>query len=331
MSSILTNVPALAALQTLRTIDKNLEETQGRVSSGLKVQEAADNASYWAISTSMKSDEGALSTVVDALGLGAAKADTTYAGLNQSLELIKTIKNKLVTANETGVDKSKVGREIEELKAQLINVAQTSSFSGENWLYNNSIQSPGTKQMVGSFTRAADGSVSVQTIDFNANESVMIDTKDAAKGLLTSRHDVPNLNGTGTRGFYLLNVSSTTGVNANLGTGTGATAVAAEIVVNSSTSEEDVKLMLSAVEQLVTSLIDVAATIGAAKSRIDSQTSFVKELLSVLDKGIGQLVDAEMNEESTRLKALQTQQQLGIQSLSIANTNASNILQLFRQ
>ena len=54
-------------------------------------------------------------------------------------------------------------------------------------------------------------------------------------------------------------------------------------------------------------------------------------LIDVIDKGIGRLVDAEMNEESTRLKALQTQQQLGIQSLSIANTNAENILTLFRQ
>ena len=51
----------------------------------------------------------------------------------------------------------------------------------------------------------------------------------------------------------------------------------------------------------------------------------------MIDKGIGRLVDADMNEESTRLKALQTQQQLGIQSLSIANSSAENILQLFRQ
>jgi flagellin len=61
------------------------------------------------------------------------------------------------------------------------------------------------------------------------------------------------------------------------------------------------------------------------------QESFVATLGDVIDKGIGRLVDADMNEESTRLKALQTQQQLGIQSLSIANSSAENILQLFRQ
>ncbi|MFN7009993.1 MAG: flagellin, partial [Allorhizobium sp.] len=63
---------------------------------------------------------------------------------------------------------------------------------------------------------------------------------------------------------------------------------------------------------------------------IEMQDEFVSTLMDVIDKGIGRLVDADMNEESTRLKALQTQQQLGIQALSIANTNAENILTLFK-
>ncbi|RVG08015.1 flagellin, partial [Sinorhizobium meliloti] len=49
-----------------------------------------------------------------------------------------------------------------------------------------------------------------------------------------------------------------------------------------------------------------------------------------IDSGVGRLVDADMNEESTRLKALQTQQQLAIQSLSIANSASENVLTLFR-
>ncbi len=54
------------------------------------------------------------------------------------------------------------------------------------------------------------------------------------------------------------------------------------------------------------------------------------ELGDVITKGVGRLVDADMNEESTKLKALQTQQQLGIQALSIANSDSQTILQLFR-
>jgi len=64
--------------------------------------------------------------------------------------------------------------------------------------------------------------------------------------------------------------------------------------------------------------------------RIDMQEEFVKSLSQSIDAGIGRLVDADMNEESTRLKALQTQQQLAIQALSIANSDSQSILTLFR-
>ena len=73
-----------------------------------------------------------------------------------------------------------------------------------------------------------------------------------------------------------------------------------------------------------------ASSLGAVKSRIGMQQDFVSGLMDALDRGIGTLVDADMNEESTRLQALQVQQQLGIQALSIANGSSQNILKLFQ-
>ena len=87
---------------------------------------------------------------------------------------------------------------------------------------------------------------------------------------------------------------------------------------------------LSGVDAVLQSMTDAAADLGAVKSRIEMQEDFVANLMDSIDSGIGRLVDADMNEESTRLRALQTQQQLGIQSLSIANSNSQNILQLFQ-
>ena len=52
--------------------------------------------------------------------------------------------------------------------------------------------------------------------------------------------------------------------------------------------------------------------------------------MDAIERGVAQLVDADLNEESTKLQALQAQQQLGIQALSIANANSQNILSLFR-
>ena len=73
-----------------------------------------------------------------------------------------------------------------------------------------------------------------------------------------------------------------------------------------------------------------ATDLGAAKKRIDMQKNFTQALMDSIDRGVGQLVDADMNKESTRLQALQVQQQLGIQALSIANCNSQSILSLFR-
>ncbi|MCJ9674757.1 MULTISPECIES: flagellin, partial [unclassified Neorhizobium] len=96
-------------------------------------------------------------------------------------------------------------------------------------------------------------------------------------------------------------------------------------------SDEDLMAALTSfVDGQLESMSSAAAKLGAVSKRIDMQSDFVSKLTDSIDKGIGRLVDADMNEESTKLKALQTQQQLAIQSLSIANSDSQNILSLFR-
>ena len=133
----------------------------------------------------MRSDNAALSTVQDALGLAAAKTDTASSGLSTSIDLLTQIKSKLVAAREPGVDKDKVQKEITELKNQIVSVAQSASFSSENWLYNSSTNALGIKQLVGSFTRTDANNVQVQLINFDASTSCLVDTKVASLGQLT--------------------------------------------------------------------------------------------------------------------------------------------------
>ena len=87
---------------------------------------------------------------------------------------------------------------------------------------------------------------------------------------------------------------------------------------------------IGGVDKALSSITDAATNLGAIKNRIGLQQNFVKTLTDSLDRGIGQLVDADMNAESTRLQALQVQQQLGIQALSIANSGSQSILSLFK-
>jgi flagellin len=87
---------------------------------------------------------------------------------------------------------------------------------------------------------------------------------------------------------------------------------------------------LVAIETLINTSINAAASFGSAQMRIDTQAQFVSNLTDSLTSGIGSLVDADMEATSARLQALQVQQQLATQSLSIANQQPQNILSLFR-
>ncbi len=107
----------------------------------------------------------------------------------------------------------------------------------------------------------------------------------------------------------------------------GGLAALADIDVSTT---EGADAALAAIEGLIQKSIDASAEFGSAQGRIDIQSSFVSKLTDSLRSGIGTLVDADMEEASARLQALQVQQQLGIQSLSIANQQPQSILSLFR-
>jgi flagellin len=174
MTSIMTNSAAMSALQTLRSINSDMETTQNRISSGYRVDTAADNSAYWSIATTMRSDNQAMSTVKDALGLGAAKVDVAYTGMDSAIEVVSEIKAKLVAAREPGVDKTKIDKELTELKNQLVSISESASFSGENWLNNTSTAAAGTKSVVGGFNRDTNGLVSITTLDINTSTTTLI-------------------------------------------------------------------------------------------------------------------------------------------------------------
>ena len=182
MASIMTNASALTALQSLNSTNKNLEITQSRISTGYRVAEASDNAAYWSIATTMRSDHKALSTVQDSLGLGASKVDTAYTGMQKAIDTVNEIKVKLVAANgASAADKEKIDVEIKALQGQLKSYADAATFSGANWLSIDTTTghtAAGTfndVKIVASFIRSASGSVSLGTIDVKVQDIKLYD------------------------------------------------------------------------------------------------------------------------------------------------------------
>ncbi|QKV19634.1 flagellin [Oricola thermophila] len=310
MSSIMTNTSAMTALQALQTTNRNIEETQNRISTGYRISEAADNAAYWSIATTMRSDNKVLSTVQDALGLGAGLVDTAYTATNTVIEYVDEIKSKIAAATQSGLDKSKIQSEIIQLIDGIRSTATSASYAGSNWLVTET-GAAATQEIVSSFTRDATGAISLGTITITLADYALIDITTA----------------TGTSQVGLLeNVT----FSYTPATATSSTSVTGFDLTALDVTTADLERALVGVDHILGQLTKRASDLGAIKKRIDLQTSFVDNLMDAMERGIGQLVDADMEEESTRLQALQVQQQLGIQALSIANSNAQMILQLFQ-
>ncbi|SUU88668.1 flagellin [Aminobacter aminovorans] len=326
MSSINTNASAMTALQTLSATNKALNTTQGRIATGLRVAEASDNAAYWSIATTMRSDNKALSTVQDSLGLGASKVDTAYTGMNKAIDTLNEIKVKLVAANgASNADKAKIQTEVKALQDQLKAYADGATFSGTNMLSVNSGAAVAADvKVVSAFNRDASGTASISTIDIKVEGIKLYEAgagvATTGKGILDSERTAAGVEGA---------------ANAvTLGTYDAAdTFQVATMKLTDGTlfaNDQQLSQMLGVVESALKDMNTAATDLGAAKSRIELQKTFTASLMDSIDRGVGQLVDADMNKESTRLQALQVQQQLGIQALSIANGNSQSIMSLFR-
>ena len=310
MSSILTNMSAMSAVAALSATQKSLATTQSQISTGLKVGSAADNAAYWSIATTMRSDIGALGAVSDSLNLGASVIGVATSALSQSIDILNKMKDDVTTVIQSGTDPAKVQIDIASLQGQLRSFANSATFNGVNLLAG-----AGTATVVTSFSRNIDG--------------IQVNTKDIT--LDNQLYETVTKQGvTGTGILDAIDMSTTytpTNGNAQL---TGGTGVSIDNMTVVGKSPDELGQLAAFVDNTIAALTTAAANLGSTQSNLTAQTTFVKSLTDSITTGVGSLVDADMNEASTRLNALQTQQQLGIQSLSIANSNSQLILKLFQ-
>ena len=461
MTSLLTNISAMTALTTLKGINSQLDATSNRVSTGQRVSAAADNAAYWSIATTVRTDNASLSAVKDSLGLGSSAVDTAYNGLNSVLADLQNLRAKLQTALQPGIDRAKVQVEIDAIQDKMKATADSSISSGQNWLSVDSSPSNGlyraTQNVVAGFSRNASGTVTFSMIGVDVNAVKLYDVNAASittaatsgqvfgttsiTGTTAFAGGTANFNGTNEVAFSLTlgdgstatirlnraalssaatdltkvttqefldainnqiaadtdaaplagkvtagldssgrltfttvatgaaaqvtiqNVAASGGntlVDVGFGTGTtvadartgkgsaagttagkgildtvdGGTGVSVATIdistLAGTAGDATLRAIVTQVEKTIAKVTDSGTKLGANKTQIDGQKAFVDTLMKANDRTIGILVDADIEEESTKLKALQTQQQLAVQALSIANSSGQNILSLFR-
>ena len=309
MTSVSFNSTAASALSLLTGSTKALDATNQRVASGLRINHARDNAAYWSIATTSRAHSFSLSSAEDAVGLAAAVTDTAALGLEAATGIVSDIQAKLVLAQAVGADKNAINGEIAQLKEQLVSVAQSASFNGENWLTLGAGETPRVESMVAS-VRETDKGVSVDVIDFDTARSVLTSSENASDGMLTRAYSGTTRDGAA-YDFFLIDA----------GSAVPASMTAKEIALNENTGNGEIDGMIAATNSMLDALVDAGAELGATRGRIAQNGEFLRDLQDITEIGIGRLIDAEMEEEATRLVAQTVQQQLQAQGLNISNNN----------
>ena len=318
MTYLLTNASALTALQNLTTTQNSLSTTQSQLSTGLSIQNAQDNSSYWSIAQTMSSDNGALGAVSSALKTSSSMLSTFNSAINQAISVVNNIKNDIVSAQNPGANLTQIQSDVTAQQNALLNIVNAAAFNGQNWLNgtvngstNASVNSStAVINMVGSYTN--NGGVS--NISVNASGVNLI--TNGASSVASATGGVLGAATTG-YSFQILGASAAGGGAVNVAQATGANA---SMLTN----------MLASVNNVISNLETAATAIGSAQEQVTIQQSFTSTMQTNLSNGVASLVQADMNQVSTRLQALQTQQQLGVQSLSIANQSSQMILKLFQ-
>ena len=274
-NSVHTNAAAAIALQNLTTTNDRLQDVQNRVSTGLKVQGAKDNAAIWAIAQGQRADIGALSAVKQSLDRATSIADVALSAGESVSDLLNQLKEKIVAAKDQSLktqSRQLLDADFKALLRAIKSAVDNASFDGGNILN-------------GSLTNG---------IRFLANADATAFVTLSGKNL--------------TLGGAIIELS----LSDSLLTLTGATTA------------------LNKLDDSITQLNAALGELGSQAKQISAHSNFVSKLMDTLESGVGNLVDADLAKESARLQALQVQQQLGAQALSIANQSPQIILSLFR-
>lgn len=274
-NSVHTNAAAAVALQNLSRTNDNLTGVQNRISTGLKVQGAKDNAAVWAIAQGQRADLGALSAVKQSLDRATSIADVAMAAGESISDLLNQLKEKVVAAKDASLktqSRQLLDADFKALLRAIKSAVDNASFDGGNIL--NGTLTNGLR-----FLANAGATQFITLSGKNLSLSGAIISLSLTDSLLT--------------------------------------------VTGSTTA-------LTKLDASINNLNKSLGDVGAQAKQISAHNTFVLKLSDTIESGIGNLVDADLAKESARLQALQVQQQLGAQALSIANQAPQIILSLFQ-
>jgi len=301
LNSVNTNIGAQVALQSLNSTNSQLQATQKRISTGLRVADATDDGGAYAIAQRVRSDVGALTSVDEQLGSAKGLVGTAVTALGKISDSVNTARGLLEKISDQSITQDSRDQYVASYKSLVSQVADYvdgSTYNGQSLL----------GKVAGGATAGAGRTVVSSenggTLSISgADNSGLANTLASLIGSTFSR----SAGGVDSFGAITAGADQSSAATALTAT-SGATAFAAALK----------------------GVADQANQTGADSNRLDATITFNNAKIDSLNAGLGALVDADLSKESAKLQALQIKQQLGTQALSLANQAPQSLLSLFK-
>ncbi len=296
MSDITLSGSTRTNLLSLQRASGLIGRTQERLATGLKVNSAIDDALAFFKARNLNARAGDLASIKDAIGGGIAVIKAAVQGLETieaTLKQMKALAASAVASPES-LTRAKLASQFNELRSQVDNIAEDSAFDGVNLLKNT--------------TSAFQAGADQLTVKFNERTATSAINQLVVSGLNTTD-------------FSSIMARSATATGTAGSTSVwGQTGTAAITAINSA---------IRAIDSALVTVRQTAQTFGTNSSLLEIRRTFTENLINTLKGGASELVNADLNEESANLLSLQTRQQLGTISLSIAQQSEQSVLRLF--
>jgi flagellin len=301
LNSVNTNIGAQVALASLNATNTQLQASQKRISTGLRVADATDDGGAYAVAQRVRSDVGALTSVNEQLGNAKGLIGTSISALSKISDSLNTAKGLLVKISDNSIAPDQRDQYVASYKSlvqQVANYTDNSTYNGQTLL--GKVAGGATAGTAKSVVNSETGSTSTISA---------ADTSGLANTLATLIGSTFGRTAGGTDTFGTITA--------------GADETAASLALTATTGATAFTTALKGVANQLNQS-------GADANLLDSTISFNSSKIDSLNAGLGALIDTDLSKESAKLQSLQIKQQLGTQALSLANQAPQSLLSLFK-
>jgi len=357
MNSISISAGMRSNLSSLQDTAKTLGVVQERLATGKKVNSAVDNPTNFFAAANLNDRASSLDSRLDGMGQAVSTlkaADNAITSMRGIISAMKGVVDEALASSDS-TDRAASGKQFNELLVQLNSFAGDADYKGVNLLQSAQADATtgGTEEVKVQFGEDFDAStLSIKGINIAGNTGgVKLNTS----GEIANSSDVASVRTTGGTDYAAAEYAVTLNVSGTLTTGAAATGATANqsIVglrsadidgttadldvngtssglsfVNSDTYQDNLKQMVKDLESFDASLVNTAKSLSQNVNIVSLRQDFTSNLINTLEEGADKLVLADLNEEGANLLALQTSQQLGISSLSLASQSNQSVLSL---